>query len=535
MVQAGVLGQIETFHTGTHGAYFDLGDEFGHYESHQRNMLYDDNQVLEDSKAYLDNINESLSTLRLNLTLRPAKFGKRKGDVKIKNDFGNMQRVLSNETRSNRVYFLLGTVTAMLLYPDPSGHITSLAEARVDSINTDHADLNINTASLFKLISDEILPTDRGTRQLAVNRVLRLLQRLRGKVTILYVTADPAEEVPRHIRKEQEHRDLSIALERGKYGEAFNVEWSSSSRLTDLYNSIIRHEPHIIHFAGHAGAGGLSFEDDVGRRQSITPGQLASMMGNAVQTRRLGVVVLNACYTAEQCDSISDHVGYVVSMGGTVDDKAAILFADFFYASLGHGTSVPDAFNDAKSAVATRYSDFNPSLSGTSMTKPVTISEQSKVRSLEAPGRQKPPAATLLLPEPPQYSQKVTDAPAMLERSSIVNTIPSHTSFRQSVGTDLDHDLRDLAINEQISKRDSPSQFHGGNETGGIASSNERRSIFREGGQHEETERKVASSDKENDVGVQRPTRESNPATERQQLTGQPPNIEYFLTSRGKK
>jgi hypothetical protein len=63
------------------------------------------------------------------------------------------------------------------------------------------------------------------------------------------------------------------------------------------------------------------------------------------------VVVLNACYSRVQPESISQVVECVVGMGQQIGDYAAIVFAASFYRAIGFGRSIKQAFEQGKVAL----------------------------------------------------------------------------------------------------------------------------------------------------------------------------------------
>src|ERR1043165_3884006 len=67
--------------------------------------------------------------------------------------------------------------------------------------------------------------------------------------------------------------------------------------------------------------------------------------------KNIRTVVLNACFSEEQAQSISEEIDCVVGMTDEVGDQAAIVFAANFYRALGFGESVQSAFSQAVTAI----------------------------------------------------------------------------------------------------------------------------------------------------------------------------------------
>ncbi len=63
-------------------------------------------------------------------------------------------------------------------------------------------------------------------------------------------------------------------------------------------------------------------------------------------------MVLNTCHSLKHAEAIAPRVGAVVGIKGVIYDSAAIEFATDFYESLAFGSSVADAFERGRQAVA---------------------------------------------------------------------------------------------------------------------------------------------------------------------------------------
>jgi hypothetical protein len=76
------------------------------------------------------------------------------------------------------------------------------------------------------------------------------------------------------------------------------------------------------------------------------------MIGSAAPLAR--VVVLNACFSDAQADTLRSVVDCVVGMRGAVGDDAARSFAVGFYRALGHRRSVGNAVAQAVATLAAK-------------------------------------------------------------------------------------------------------------------------------------------------------------------------------------
>lgn len=160
-------------------------------------------------------------------------------------------------------------------------------------------------------------------------------------VRILFLAAEPSDTS--RLRLGQELRDikerLRIPIESGK----FYLEQRESVRIGDITQAIFDVKPHIIHFSGHGTRNGeLCFEDEVGKVQLVEPDALAAMFKLFVP--QVNCVVLNACYSKIQAQTIAEHIPFVVGMNDEIEDKAALAFAVGFYKALAANRSIEDAY-----------------------------------------------------------------------------------------------------------------------------------------------------------------------------------------------
>jgi hypothetical protein len=120
----------------------------------------------------------------------------------------------------------------------------------------------------------------------------------------------------------------------------------------DLRRALLKHEPDIVHFSGHgAGKGGLVFEE-AGEALFISGDALDGLLG--LCSKPVRCVVLNACYSEVQAQSISSVVDYVIGMSRAIGDIAAIKFSAGFYDAVAAGRSFTDAFRYGCNAISLR-------------------------------------------------------------------------------------------------------------------------------------------------------------------------------------
>jgi len=193
------------------------------------------------------------------------------------------------------------------------------------------------------------------------------------KHTILFLAANPRGSNP--LALDREARAIHVELERSGYRDQFEFVTRSAVEPLDLLRELRKLRPTVVHFSGHGqmgsaaapsdgdtrrdikigvgpqmGSGGLYFQAPDGGAQLVSPSAIEQTFGAAGASVR--VVVLNACYTADQADALLAHVDCVVGMSGAIRDDAARHFAVGFYGGLGEREAVEKAYQQGKAAIS---------------------------------------------------------------------------------------------------------------------------------------------------------------------------------------
>jgi hypothetical protein len=165
---------------------------------------------------------------------------------------------------------------------------------------------------------------------------------MRGTISILFLSADPADATRLHLSKE--FREIQEQLKVAKLRERFRLELPQLSvRPVDISQALLDVQPHIVHFSGHGtSSGALCFESRVGETHLVQADVLADLFLQFAN--QVHCVILNACYSEIQANAIANHINYVIGMSQAIDDNAAIAFSVGFYQALGAGRSIEDAY-----------------------------------------------------------------------------------------------------------------------------------------------------------------------------------------------
>ncbi len=158
---------------------------------------------------------------------------------------------------------------------------------------------------------------------------------------ILILSANPKNTA--NLRLDEEVREIKNTLQLSPDRDEFQIITESAVRVDDLTRFLSHHQPTIVHFSGHgSGANGLALEDNSGQMQLVSTQALAKLFD--LFQSQVECVLLNACYSESQADSIHQHIDCVVGMNQAIGDKAAIKFSVGFYTALAALRNYEDCF-----------------------------------------------------------------------------------------------------------------------------------------------------------------------------------------------
>lgn len=186
-------------------------------------------------------------------------------------------------------------------------------------------------------------------RQLGQSHYVIDLKQLPEEITVLFVATNFGGKA--YLELDDEMRSIQQRIRASEYREAIRVEPCLATRAPDLLQALNQHKPHIVHFSGHGSENGdLVFRRDDGSPHHVSPGAIAQTFKTAGNDD-LCLVIFNACHSQAQAQAVTEHIDLAIGMGDAVSDDAAREFAAQFYAALGFGYSVAQAFGQAKAAV----------------------------------------------------------------------------------------------------------------------------------------------------------------------------------------
>ncbi len=160
------------------------------------------------------------------------------------------------------------------------------------------------------------------------------------KKTILTLTANPDDTTA--LKLNREIRAIQEQFQMAPNRDDFQLVRRDATSWDDLQRAIFEFKPRIVHFCGHgARQQGLVFEQEQGRSFVITAEVLSNLFKQVADD--VECVLLNACYSTEQAQAISQHINYVIGMNRPIQDDVAIAYAKGFYLALGAGQTIAGA------------------------------------------------------------------------------------------------------------------------------------------------------------------------------------------------
>lgn len=161
------------------------------------------------------------------------------------------------------------------------------------------------------------------------------------KIRILFMAANPLDFAP--VKVDDEAREIDHKIRSAEHRDTFELIPKLAVRPIDFQEALMRHKPHILHFSGHGNkTQGIILKDEDGNATAVKKKVLGNLL--RILKDNIRVVVLNACYSKAQSDSITEAIDYTVVMNKPVTDDAAIVFSASFYRALAFGRTVKESF-----------------------------------------------------------------------------------------------------------------------------------------------------------------------------------------------
>lgn len=168
------------------------------------------------------------------------------------------------------------------------------------------------------------------------------------KVRVLFLAANPINT--QRLRLDVEIREVVDKIRASNGRDSLEIISRWAVRPDDLLQALNEHRPHIVHFSGHGSQDQeIILEDRNGIAHPVRREALEFLFRTLAGNIRL--VVLNACFSRPQAQTIAEIIGCTVGTNSAIGDEAAITFAASFYRAIGFGCSIQNAFDQGKVAL----------------------------------------------------------------------------------------------------------------------------------------------------------------------------------------
>ena len=236
-----------------------------------------------------------------------------------------------------------GTIMTLVLQSRYSAHAFQPAEA--SRTDRSHRDLDPPPPSGDPALIGSAFGVTGGPRSRSA--AASVISPAGGRIQIVMLAANP--DTTSQLALDREARAITEKL-RLADDRSINFTTCWAVRPDDLLQYLNQYRPQIVHFSGHGSASGeIVLSSETGGEHRVGTVALARLF--QVMKDDVRVVVLNACYSAVQAKAISQHIDYVIGMRAPIDDRAATVFAAAFYSALGFRRTIPEAFDQATTAL----------------------------------------------------------------------------------------------------------------------------------------------------------------------------------------
>jgi myosin heavy subunit len=184
--------------------------------------------------------------------------------------------------------------------------------------------------------------------QMKNSRLIIDLARLPETIKVLFMASNPIDQT--QLRLDEEIREITEKIRASKHRDSVQLISCWAARPSDLLQALNEHKPHIVHFSGHGSKNDeLVFQSDDGGTKLVSKEAIVATMSTLSDNIR--VVIFNACFSDAQAEAVTQHIDVAIGMKDAIRDDAAKVFAAQFYAAIGFGRSIKQAFDQGIAAL----------------------------------------------------------------------------------------------------------------------------------------------------------------------------------------
>jgi CHAT domain len=168
------------------------------------------------------------------------------------------------------------------------------------------------------------------------------------KIKVLFLASNPAGT--QQLNLDVEARVITKKIRAAEHRDLLEFVTVWAVRPDDLLQVLNEHKPHIVHFSGHGNKiGEIALLDSNGQPKPVGTRAIKALF--TTMKGNVRVVLLNACYSRQQAEAITEVIDCAIGMNSSIGDKAAIVFSASFYRAIGFNRSVQEAFDQANLAL----------------------------------------------------------------------------------------------------------------------------------------------------------------------------------------
>jgi tetratricopeptide (TPR) repeat protein len=168
------------------------------------------------------------------------------------------------------------------------------------------------------------------------------------KIITLFLAANPKSSKRSDL--DVEFREINSKIRAADYHDSIDIIPSWAVRSDDLIQLLNQHRPHIVHFSGYGSVSGeIILTDDKRASKPLSNKAIKALLSTLKDNIR--VVFLNACYSRQLAEAITEVVDCAIGTNRAIEYKAAIYFAASFYRAIGFGHSVQKAFEQGTASL----------------------------------------------------------------------------------------------------------------------------------------------------------------------------------------
>jgi len=144
----------------------------------------------------------------------------------------------------------------------------------------------------------------------------------------------------------QELRAVTDVLFEARSDGSVILEVVPEARRSDVVRYVDRCRPNVMHFSGHGEDELIILSDDHFDGQTVSEAWLKEVLAG----KNISILLFNCCWSGS-LDELAEVADVLIGTTNPLPSDKAAEFAETFYASLQHGVSVKDAFEEASRKV----------------------------------------------------------------------------------------------------------------------------------------------------------------------------------------